>query len=416
MNKISMAKILLALSRVIDLVSNTVVSHHKKVSYLTYQIAKEMNLNEKDLKNLVMAALIHDIGVFYIRDVNIHDFTFDDPKNSHAYIGYYLLNEADLLRDIAPIIKYHHTDWNRYAGSLPSEYNVLHLADQLAFLSEEYDIYNDSDKIARIIEDGSGSIFWPEAVEALLGLLSREYIALDLKSATAINRVQDKAILEFDDLVEIDKILDISKIISYIIDFRSPFTVTHSIGVGIVAKELSKLMGFSEEDQVIMEIAGYLHDLGKLAVAPEILNKTGKLSQDEWKKMRAHSYYTYQVLDYIDELPHLKEWAAYHHEKLDGTGYPFHLGANDLSTGSRIMTVADIFTAISEDRPYRKGMSKKEIIDLFREQVKDNKIDGEIVELLLENFHHINGLRKKIQLRSKEYYQNFRMFALSETG
>ena len=67
MNKISMAKILLALSGVIDLVSNTVVSHHKKVRYLTYQIAKEMNLNEKDLKNLVMAALIHDIGVFYIR-------------------------------------------------------------------------------------------------------------------------------------------------------------------------------------------------------------------------------------------------------------------------------------------------------------------------------------------------------------
>ena len=79
MKKISLAKILKAVSAAIDLVSNTVVSHHKKVTYLTYKIAKEMKVSEKDLKNLVMAALIHDIGVFYINGVNLHDYSFDDP-------------------------------------------------------------------------------------------------------------------------------------------------------------------------------------------------------------------------------------------------------------------------------------------------------------------------------------------------
>ena len=94
-------------------------------------------------------------------------------------------------------------------------------------------------------------------------------------------------------------------------------------------------MGFSAEEQQLMEIAAYFHDIGKLTVPPEILNKPAKLTKAEWRIMRAHSYYTYQVLEYIDDLPQLKEWAAYHHEKLDGTGYPFQLRADELSTGAR---------------------------------------------------------------------------------
>ena len=416
MKKISLAKILKAVSAAIDLVSNTVVSHHKKVTYLTYKIAKEMKVSEKDLKNLVMAALIHDIGVFYINGVNLHDYSFDDPGNAHALIGYYLLNESALLQDISPIIKYHHTEWNRYAGKIPDTYNILHLADQVAFLSEKYDIYNESGKIASIVEEASGTVFWPEAVEAFLSLVSREYFSLDPKSGVAINRELDNAILHFEDLVEIDKIMDIGKVVSYIIDFRSSFTVTHSIGVGMVAKELARLMGFSAEEQQLMEIAAYFHDIGKLTVPPEILNKPAKLTKAEWRIMRAHSYYTYQVLEYIDDLPQLKEWAAYHHEKLDGTGYPFQLRADELSTGARIMSVADIFTAITEDRPYRKGMNKIQVTEVLTGQVRENKIDGDIVAVLLDNYEYINRLRVKAQLRSMNDYQDFRLLALSQSS
>jgi len=416
MKKISLAKILKAISAAIDLVSNTVVSHHKKVTYLTYKIAKEMNVAEQDLKNLVMAALIHDIGVFYISGVDLHDYSFDDPDNAHALIGYYLLNESALLQGISPIIKYHHVAWNKFPDDIPDIYSILCLADQVGFLSEKYDIYYESGEIARIVEEASGTLFWPEAVDAFLSLLSKEYFALDLKSSAAINRELDNAILQYKDLVDVDKILDISKVVSYIIDFRSPFTVTHSIGVGRVAREMARLTGFSGEEQQLMEIAAYFHDIGKLTVAPEILNKPGKLTRDEWRVMRAHSYYTYQVLSHIDDLPELKEWAAYHHEKLDGTGYPFQLKADELSTGARIMAVADIFTAITEDRPYRKGMNKKQVIEILTEQVEDNKLDRDIVAVLLDNYDHINRLRMKSQLMSMNDYQDFRLVALSQSG
>lgn len=414
MKKISMIKILKSVSGIMDLVSNTVVSHHKKVAYLCYKIGKLMNLAKKDLKNLVMAALIHDIGIFYIDNVNIHEFTFDDEENSHALIGYYLLNESYFLSEISSMIRYHHTEWNKYTPEIPNFYSILHLADQVAFLSEKYDIYNDSKKIGEMIKKGSGMRFWPEAVEAYLRLSFKEYFILDLKSVIAINREIDKAIFKFDNDITINNIIEASKIVGYIVDFRSTFTATHSIGVAIVAKKLSKLMDFSVEDQLIMEMAAYLHDIGKLVVPSEILNKNCKLNQDEWRIMRSHTYYTYQVLDYIDELPQLKEWAAYHHEKLDGTGYPFHIDANKISKGARIMAVADIFTAITEGRPYQDGMNKREVRNIVLDMVRNKKIDKDVVNILLENYREINDLRRKTQLRSKKDYQDFRLLALSK--
>jgi len=110
-----------------------------------------------------------------------------------------------------------------------------------------------------------------------------------------------------------------------------------------------------------MEVAGNLHDLGKMVIPNSILNKPDKLNKEETAIMRQHTYFTYTVLNSIGGISQIAEWAAFHHERLDGSGYPFHLGADKLGIGSRIMAVADVFTAISEDRPYRKGMSQQEL-------------------------------------------------------
>lgn len=405
-----MLKILKPLSGVMDLVSNSVVSHHKKVTYIAYRIGKEMNLDLRDLRNLVIAANIHDIGVFYIRDVELSDFSFDDEENAHALIGYYLLSESPHLEEISLFIKYHHSDFNDYNSRISPVYNLLHLSDQLAFLTEEYDIYNDYEKISREIEEGSGTKYWPEAVKAFQKLIRKEYFCLDIKSSAAIDRELDKLVSSFESKIRItiEKVLEITRIISYIIDFRSPFTATHSVGVSAVAKELSRLLGFTKKEQMIIEAAGYLHDIGKLVIPPEILNKKGKLDEAEWRKIRSHTYYTYQVLEYIDEFPCLKEWAAYHHERLDGTGYPFHLKAEDLSQGARIMAVADIFTAVTEDRPYRACMDRNQVYGVFQELVKGGKIDENIVKTLLSNYDLINAIRKKRQLEGRKYYQSFK--------
>jgi len=131
-----------------------------------------------------------------------------------------------------------------------------------------------------------------------------------------------------------------------------------------------------------MRTAGYLHDLGKLSVPPAILEKMDKLSSKEWAILRGHTYYTFQILDVIGGPSHLSEWAAFHHERLDGNGYPFHRRADELTLGSRIMAVADVFTALTEDRPYRSGLPASETVSILEELTRDGGLDGDVVALL----------------------------------
>ena len=132
-----------------------------------------------------------------------------------------------------------------------------------------------------------------------------------------------------------------------------------------------------------MEVAGLLHDLGKLAVPDQILEYPGSLSPDQFRLMKQHTYYTYHLLSCLPQYPHLKEWAAFHHEKLDGSGYPFRIPGEKLSLGARIMAVADIFQALSEDRPYRPGLSLTETRQILDKSVASGKIDADLTRLLI---------------------------------
>ncbi|MEA4933762.1 MAG: HD domain-containing protein, partial [Lawsonibacter sp.] len=181
-------------------------------------------------------------------------------------------------------------------------------------------------------------------------------------------------------------LIDLARIYSYLIDFRSPFTATHSASVAKVAQKLAELLHFSSTDCKKMLAAGYLHDLGKLTVDNAILEKQSALEPEEFDVIRSHTYYTYYLLDNIAGLDDLKRWAAYHHERLNGTGYPFHIGEDRLCLGSRIMAVADVFSALQEKRPYKEPMSQKETTTILNNMVKNKSLDPYIVGTILENF------------------------------
>jgi HD-GYP domain-containing protein (c-di-GMP phosphodiesterase class II) len=154
-----------------------------------------------------------------------------------------------------------------------------------------------------------------------------------------------------------------------------------------------------------MEVAGNLHDLGKMVIPNSILDKPDKLNKAETAIMRQHTYFTYTVLNTIGGILQIAEWAAFHHERLDGSGYPFHLGADKLSIGARIMSVADIFTALAEDRPYREGLEQREVISILRGLCAKNFIDRIVLRVLEENYEEILTLTKKKQAEAKEYYE-----------
>ena len=158
----------------------------------------------------------------------------------------------------------------------------------------------------------------------------------------------------------------------------------------------------------MFEIAAYLHDLGKLAIPSEILEKKGRLTDDEWSVMRTHVYFTYQILNPIEVLDVVSSWSSLHQERLNGSGYPFHYTAEELPLGARVMAVADVFTGITEDRPYRKGMGREQALGVLRGMAESRELDPGLVELLTRNFEEIDRARAAAQREAVREYREFR--------
>jgi putative nucleotidyltransferase with HDIG domain len=155
--------------------------------------------------------------------------------------------------------------------------------------------------------------------------------------------------------------------------------------VATVAAYLAQARGYSQAEVKLMRVAGLFHDIGKLAIPNTILEKPGKLTEREFAIIKQHPYYTYRILEKIDGFQMIAEWAALHHETLDGAGYPFRVADNSLQLGSRIVAVADVFTALSENRPYRQTLDLKEIEKIMRGMVGNRKLDGAVVSDLFLN-------------------------------
>jgi HD-GYP domain-containing protein (c-di-GMP phosphodiesterase class II) len=136
-------------------------------------------------------------------------------------------------------------------------------------------------------------------------------------------------------------------------------------------------------------IAGHLHDLGKMVIPTSILEKPDCLTTEEYAVIKQHTYWTYEVLKSINGMDAIAEWAAWHHERLDGSGYPFHIDGDRISSGARIMAVADTFTAMTEDRPYRPGMDKSSAIGVLKRQSKRHALDAVVVRQVIQNYEDI---------------------------
>lgn len=397
-----------SLSYAMDLISEALVGHHKKVAYISLEMGKEMGMSYEKIKKLVISALIHDLGIFYLKQ-NYSDLGIDNEDNRHAEIGYMMLKRNFPGKDIAEIVRYHHDEWDKNENNENTFLsNILHFADRVSVLinRDNITILNQRkgimDKMNEISKD-----FYPALINVFKDLDKREVFWLDVISNERIERKIDSFFQQLQWRIGYNELIEFSYLISHIIDFRSSFTATHSAGISATSSLLGRYHNFNKIEQKTMMIAGYLHDLGKLIVPPEVLNKRGKLTQDEWNIMKTHTYYTYQALSTSNSLKTIRDWASFHHEKLNGRGYPFHLKRENLSLGSKIMAVADVFTAITEDRPYRKGMDYSKARRILSKMGEDDELDDRIVGIILDNFREFNEIREKKQNETKRYFDQF---------
>jgi HD-GYP domain-containing protein (c-di-GMP phosphodiesterase class II) len=256
------------------------------------------------------------------------------------------------------------------------------------------------------IRSQSNTMFHPEVVEAFRAVASREHFWFDgmYRNPGAVLRRQWDRDLE---ACGHTTLWETANLLSRVIDFRSRFTATHSKGVASVAVKLGEIVGFDTRKRGALQIAGLVHDLGKLAVPVELLEKADGLTAAEYNLVKIHPYLTRQVLSRLDGLSEISGWAASHHERLDGTGYPFHLTANRLPLESRVLAVADVATALGEDRPYRKGMPASAATRTMQRLGDNGKLDTHIVELANRNYDEINHARKAAQAPIQEEYAEF---------
>lgn len=394
--KFNLNQFLLAISDSLDFVEiNTLGStsfHSKRVAYIALRLADFYILSDKEKFDLCSFSILHDNGLSEESTVNEFE---DNPRKEnhnileqytkHCEIGEKNVIDFPFLSNHKNIIKYHHENYdgtgfyNLKDEQIPLLSQIVALADTVdnIFHFENPSIEN-REKIVKFVNDKQGIYYSSELVNNFNALVKKPAFWFDLQSNNLEKLVLSK-IENFTMNIELEQLVKLSSVFSTIIDSNSAFTSRHSSGLSDKVEKMSNFYKYEHEKTMRLVIAANLHDLGKLAVPNKILDKQSALTKKEFKIVKCHTYYTRQALEKIEGFEDIVEWAANHHEKLDGTGYPYGFDAQRLCFDSRLMTCLDIYQALTEERPYRKGMSHSDTMNILKDHGSKGYIDNNIV-------------------------------------
>ena len=215
----------------------------------------------------------------------------------------------------------------------------------------------------------SGTWFDPALVAAFAKVSARPHFWDTLRSPKLEHAIFDLEPARQISTVDEDYLDDISEAFAQVIDSKSPYTNGHSERVTVFADLIAEQLGFPADRRRWLKRASLLHDIGKLGVSNSVLDKPGKLDADEWAAMQRHAALTETILSRIDAFADLASIAGAHHERLDGKGYPKGLRDNQIVLETRIITTADIFDALTADRPYRAAMPVTKALAIMADMV-----------------------------------------------
>lgn len=360
--------------------------HSERTTYIAIEIAKKLNFSEDALKEIYVASRLHDIGAINtIRKCH----TSEAYIKEHCVVGAKILETFPVFPSISEIILYHHENWDG-TGSIGKKEDEIPLGSQIIRIADLIEIsydetlpcYKQKKPILDWVKNNINKIFSSQIASNFLEVASKDIFWFDLEAISSIDFILDKSFSGLNKNIDLNEFNSIATIFSKIIDNKSNFTAKHSRGIADLAYKVSKYVGYDEEKCEKMKIAGLLHDIGKLAIPSDILDKASALSSEEFSVIKSHVYYTKIILEEIHGIEDISEWASNHHEKLNGKGYPQGLSASDLSKECRILAVCDIYQALTEDRPYRKGLKRNQAFSIMDGMIDDGFICPEAVNNL----------------------------------
>lgn len=389
-------KVILTISKALDYVGVDDVHHAHRVAYIAYECSKRMGWSAIESEMAFYCGLLHDCGVSSSKEhSNLLNKMLPDNRTDHCKKGYDYLIQTQLLNEFANAVLYHHTPWSDLKKFDISEQDkmfaaLIHLADRVDYLRSQY---ADEDQIHLLISnekviserllENSGSLFHPGMVKAMLELVSTDgfWFAMEYQHiesmALGFNLYQ-----KFNGRLDLNQFEELALLLARIVDAKSSFTYQHSEKVAILAKTLGKDLSMSEYEGQCLYIAGLLHDIGKLRTPDDILHSERVLSVDERNQIKRHAVDTFITLESMFPNSLICQWAGNHHERIDGSGYPYHLKDNQLDLGSRIIAIADVFQALSQVRPYKGRHTLDEVISIMQPMVDQGQLDKMVFDVL----------------------------------
>ncbi len=415
MEVVTFKNFVLPIIKTLDTYNSLLEFHHKRTAVISYHLGKELNLSKEDMFTLVVAASIHDIGAITIRERD--DLLSEEvqrPKD-HCMMGFRMLESHSSFKDVAYVIKHHHIHYDElatYNEEISFLSHVLHFADRIDIMSDN--VEKSAENISSIqlkLKEQAGTLFHPLVYSAFEKLVRNSdfWSSIQELSIDSIFNLLDiplHAELNYSDVVSF------SQVVSHIIDFRNQFTSSHSFCVAHLAKKFGEWLDMSSEDCDKLLVAGYFHDIGKISLEPELIEKHDAFSQDDKKQYALHSHFTEKILEDLKAnkwFEDVIEWASHHH-----VDYQFTNGSNSIEHskaefGARVIAYADIISALLEDRPYRQRLHIDFVFDILEKEYS-TLISYDIFEKLVTKKDEINNLfiecNNEIQKLYKKEYPN----------
>jgi putative nucleotidyltransferase with HDIG domain len=394
--KINLQRTITSLTNALDFVGTDEFHHGKRVALMAVSIAEEMSWPQPRCDKMLYAGMLHDCGVSRTKEHRAITETLEwEGAQQHCLRGAGYLADCPPLAYFSDIVRWHHTRWEALlhediTDDLRLEANLIFLADRADVLLAPYfigavlknEILWEYPQVVERIAGLGGTLFSPLLVEAFRRAAGRESFWLAMDPAYIEDEIEDH--LRHGQPVELDTAdaLAIAGLFSHTVDAKSAYTLQHSTRVARIARYLAEVSGIHGEHLDKVEIAGLLHDIGKLRVPEDIIDKPGPLTRDERAFVMRHSYDTGHILKMAFPDQPIAEWAAMHHENLLGTGYPFHSAAAEIPREARLIAVADIFQALAQERPYRGHMAQAEVMSRMESMSTAGRIDPAMVGLL----------------------------------
>ncbi len=417
------AELIAALSHALDLTEGQPRGHCIRVCWLGMQIGIGLNLSTEELVQLYYALLLKDLGCssnaaricqLYLTDDHKFkaDFKRIDGSLSQAlrfvishtglessmaerfravvnimrnggqisreliearcHRGADIARQMNFGEDVAEAIQNLDEHWDGSGKPVGLHGRAIPLASQIALLAQVADVFymiSGREAATQEIESRSGTWFDPKLVEMFMSLAEWDEVWETLSSPSLADKVLALEPEEHTQLADDDYLDSVSKGFAMVVDSKSPFTAGHSERVAVYTDLIAENLGFDVAHRRWLRRAALLHDIGKLAISNTILDKPSKLNDVEYAQIKTHSKLSAEILSGIPAFHNIVAVAGGHHERLDGKGYPFGLTESQINLETRIVTVADVFDALTADRPYRKAMGIDEALRIMAKEV-----------------------------------------------